>query len=192
MDRTWFRWLGIGVPLFLVSVVLVAVLVAGGEDADPTPPSDAPVSAATSTPAPTDGETIGESGGASASDDDLPGPQTSPTLDSSPSPTSTPTPLPAVDPSTFPFQRPTPPSGVVEIRGQTFNLSNLRKVGYRDAILPVYHPSFTDAEDAGLRNWELVLGVEIDGEAKAYPIGPLSQREMVNDRLGGVPLLVTW
>jgi len=27
---------------------------------------------------------------------------------------------------------------------------------------------------------------------RAYAIGPLNQREMVNDTVGGVPLLVTW
>jgi hypothetical protein len=39
---------------------------------------------------------------------------------------------------------------------------------------------------------ELVIGLEINGEAKAYAIGPLNSREMVNDTVGGVPVLVTW
>ena len=38
----------------------------------------------------------------------------------------------------------------------------------------------------------LVIGVAINGEAKAYAVGPLNSREMVNDTVGGVPILVTW
>ena len=34
--------------------------------------------------------------------------------------------------------------------------------------------------------------VAINGEAKAYAIGPLNGREMVNDTVGGTPVLVTW
>jgi hypothetical protein len=39
---------------------------------------------------------------------------------------------------------------------------------------------------------ELVIGVEINCESRAYPVGPLNRREMVNDVVGGVPILVTW
>jgi hypothetical protein len=36
------------------------------------------------------------------------------------------------------------------------------------------------------------MGVAIRGEAKAYPVGLLNSREMVNDKLGRTPILVTW
>ena len=62
----------------------------------------------------------------------------------------------------------------------------------RDAIFPIYEPRFVTAEEAGLDSGELVIGVELNGESKAYPIGPLVRREMVNDTVGGVPILVTW
>ncbi len=62
----------------------------------------------------------------------------------------------------------------------------------RDAINPIYEPRFVTAEKAGLDQGELVIGVELNGESKAYPIGPLVRREMVNDTVGGVPILVTW
>jgi hypothetical protein len=39
---------------------------------------------------------------------------------------------------------------------------------------------------------DLVIGLEIDGNSKAYPVGFLNRREMVIDRLSGVPVLVTW
>ena len=62
----------------------------------------------------------------------------------------------------------------------------------RDAIAPVYDARFMPAESASLAPDELVIGVEINGESKAYPVGPLNFREMVNDTVGGIPVLVTW
>ena len=62
----------------------------------------------------------------------------------------------------------------------------------RDAIRPIYDPQFITANLASRDPGELVIGVEINGESKAYPVGPLIIREMVNDVVGGVPLLVTW
>jgi hypothetical protein len=61
-----------------------------------------------------------------------------------------------------------------------------------DGIRPVYNPEFVSASEATLDDQELVMGVAIDGEAKAYPITVLRSREMVNDELGGIPILVTW
>ena len=61
-----------------------------------------------------------------------------------------------------------------------------------DGIRPVYQPQFVDAAAAPLHDEELVIGVSIEGEAKAYPITVLRFREMVNDELGKLPILVTW
>ena len=62
----------------------------------------------------------------------------------------------------------------------------------RDAINPVYEPSFVAADEVDWPADELVIGVEIDGEARAYPVGFLTWREIVNDRHRGIPTLVTW
>ncbi len=72
------------------------------------------------------------------------------------------------------------------------DLGQYRQLLPQDAINPIYEPRFLSAEDAGLDPGELVIGVELNGESKAYPIGPLVRREMVNDTVGGVPILVTW
>ncbi len=48
------------------------------------------------------------------------------------------------------------------------------------------------AAESGYDDDELVMGVEIDGQAKAYPVTLLNFREMVNDELAGVPILVTF
>ena len=61
-----------------------------------------------------------------------------------------------------------------------------------DDIAPIYEPHFVPADQAGYSDSELVMGVEIGDEAKAYPIGVLNRREMVNDEMGGIPYLVTW
>ncbi len=61
-----------------------------------------------------------------------------------------------------------------------------------DGIRPIYQPQFVDAADAPLHDDELVIGVSVEGEAKAYPITVLRFREMVNDELGKLPILVTW
>ena len=61
-----------------------------------------------------------------------------------------------------------------------------------DAIRPVYNPEFATVEDAPLDDDELIIGISLKGEAKAYPITVLRSREMVNDEMAGIPTLVTW
>ena len=64
----------------------------------------------------------------------------------------------------------------------------------KDAIPAIFDPQFLTAEEAD--DWyspdELVLGVEIDGDARAYSVPYLSGREIVNDEVGGRKIAVTW
>ncbi|MCH9036466.1 MAG: DUF3179 domain-containing protein [Chloroflexi bacterium] len=112
-----------------------------------------------------------------------PTPEASGAVPASPSPSpslsSTPAPSPTAGPSPTP-RSPSPRAG-------TF-----RQLLPRDAIRPIYDPSFVPASQADLSARELIIGVSLNGEAKAYPIGPLQYREIVNDTVGGVPVLVTW
>lgn len=62
----------------------------------------------------------------------------------------------------------------------------------RDDIRPIYSPEFVSADQAPHSDDELVMGVVIAGAAKAYPVGLLNSREMVNDELAGIPILVTF
>jgi hypothetical protein len=62
----------------------------------------------------------------------------------------------------------------------------------RDAIEPIYTPKFVSPADAELRTDEIVMGLVINGDVRAYPTGLLRAREMVNDEVGGTPVLVTW
>ena len=61
-----------------------------------------------------------------------------------------------------------------------------------DAIRPIYEPLVGSPDEAQLDADELVMGVSINGESRAYPIKVLRFREIVNDELGGSPILVTW
>ena len=61
-----------------------------------------------------------------------------------------------------------------------------------DGIRPVYEPTFVSAEEAPLDDNELIIGIALGREAKAYSITVLRFREMVNDELAGIPTLVTW
>jgi len=66
---------------------------------------------------------------------------------------------------------------------------NVRQVIPKDAIPSVDEPTFGD--DHAEPDDE-VVGVEIGGAAKAYPIRYLNYHEIVNDRVGGVPIAATW
>lgn len=57
--------------------------------------------------------------------------------------------------------------------------------------IPVFDVAEADKE---LEPNDLVLGVEINGSARAYPIAMISQpiREVFNDHLGGAAIAATW
>jgi hypothetical protein len=64
----------------------------------------------------------------------------------------------------------------------------------RDAIPSIDHPTFYDIEGANQEYEpdELVIGIELNGESRAYPIDLLSRHEIVNDEIQGKPIAVTW
>ena len=64
----------------------------------------------------------------------------------------------------------------------------------KDGIPPIDEPVFITPEEATLDvgDHEPVVSVEINGEAKAYPINILVWHEIVNDTIGGVPVTVTF
>ena len=62
----------------------------------------------------------------------------------------------------------------------------------RDAISPIYSPKYVTVAESTLADDELVMGIDINGESRAMPVGLMRFREMVNDVIGGVPILATW
>jgi len=62
-----------------------------------------------------------------------------------------------------------------------------------DGIPPIDDPKFFAPEEAGfVTDQEPVLAVEVNGQAKAYPLQILTWHEIVNDTIGGVPISVTY
>jgi len=63
----------------------------------------------------------------------------------------------------------------------------------KDAIPAILSPSFEEGNKASwLGGKDLVVGVEIGGDSRAYPVPTLSRHEIVNDKVGGIPIAVTW
>jgi len=59
--------------------------------------------------------------------------------------------------------------------------------------LPVNeNPEFDSPAEADLDPGELVIGIEMDGEARAYPITAMAPLEILNDTMRGVPIAITW
>ncbi len=65
-------------------------------------------------------------------------------------------------------------------------------VSSHDLILPIYEPEFVPHAQSNLDPSDVVIALSIDGDSRAYPVRILNHREMVNDVVGGVPILVTW
>lgn len=64
----------------------------------------------------------------------------------------------------------------------------------KDGIPALTNPKFVSMgqADERLRDGDKLIGLEFNGEAKAYPIRILNWHEIVNDTVGGRPVAVTW
>lgn len=62
----------------------------------------------------------------------------------------------------------------------------------RDGIPAIDKPIFTDAASAALKPETRVMGIFRNGVAKAYPILIMNWHEIVNDRFGDEPVVVTY
>ncbi len=63
----------------------------------------------------------------------------------------------------------------------------------KDGIPSIDNPKFAEIQDSRfMSSSDTVIGLEINGEAKAYPIFILVWHEIVNDYVGGVPVSVTY
>ena len=67
----------------------------------------------------------------------------------------------------------------------------------KDVISSIDRPEFVPADDPrlaerGITRETRVIGVEIDGIARAYPVALMSMHEVVNDRFGNTAYAVLW
>jgi hypothetical protein len=63
----------------------------------------------------------------------------------------------------------------------------------QDAIPALIKPTYLAASQASdIGDREMVIGVVINGDARAYPLATMSVHEIVDDDIGGQPIAVTW
>ena len=64
----------------------------------------------------------------------------------------------------------------------------------RDGIPPIDFPEFASIAQAPeyMDPLEPVIALEIDGDARAYPLAVLIWHEIVNDKVGGIPVSITY
>jgi len=110
-----------------------------------------------------------------------PSPQTTPTLDSNPAATPTPSLIPT-------------PTATEETPYFGLTPNQIVTLLPKDAIPALLDPKFTSVESVlgRMDDFEHVIGVYINGDARAYPIRMLSRHEIVNDVVGGEYIAVTW
>lgn len=72
--------------------------------------------------------------------------------------------------------------------------ANIRTGAAKDGIPSIDEPAFQDVEsaDAFLDDRDRVIGIYMNGEARAYPQRILVWHEIVNDRVGGDPVSITY
>ena len=62
----------------------------------------------------------------------------------------------------------------------------------RGRIAAVFEPEYVPASEAEIADDAWVLGVLIDGEAKAFSLNLLNRHEVVNDRSGETDFAAVW
>jgi hypothetical protein len=63
---------------------------------------------------------------------------------------------------------------------------------YEIMFHPMGRPSFVSTADTKLDGAEMVMAVRQAGDARAYPIRIVSYHHIVNDTVGGVPIVATY
>ena len=62
----------------------------------------------------------------------------------------------------------------------------------RGVIAPVLEPEFVSATEAKIADDAWVLGVVVEGQARAYSLNLLNRYEIVNDRVGERSFAAVW
>ena len=96
------------------------------------------------------------------------------------------------------------------VESYEFDLSNLHipeetlvaVMQHRDMSPVLTNPAILSPEELALKNFnkrnqflvsgDLVVGVALGGETRTYPLHMLNVHEVINDTLGGVPIVVYW
>ena len=63
---------------------------------------------------------------------------------------------------------------------------------YEQMFHPMGDPNFISADKAAIDPNDMVIAVTMNGESRAYPIREMGYHHIVNDRLNGLPMVVTY
>ena len=63
---------------------------------------------------------------------------------------------------------------------------------YEHMFHPFGEPHYIAAQQASLEAGDMVIAVTLGGESRAYPIREMGYHHIVNDRLHGLPMVVTY
>ena len=134
-----------------------------------------------------------------AKDVSKPSPTKSPTTNSKPelTPTLTPSKAVEVERTPTPLPQPTPtPLPTKKVFDRSHHVAtgaDLVKLADPDTKKALLNPAFLDANEAGEQysDSELVIGLSVNGQHKAYSTSFMSTW-IVNDTVGGEPMLVTY
>ena len=160
---------------FATGTLVVVAVACGSEEVDEPSPDDDPVASQVA-----------------------PSPQPEPTTPPKPEPSPEPTEAPVASSDT---QSESDPWG--DDDADPFTVTSVVENGKRyeimtilpkDAIRAIFSPNFFTTEEAinQYRDTDLVIGVSIGDEHRAYNVAYLSGHEIVNDVVGGKPIAVTW
>ena len=85
--------------------------------------------------------------------------------------------------------------GAFDVTRHNIRLEEIQSGGPpKDGIPALTDPEFVSVKEGNrfLVSWDRVLGVVYGGVAKAYPIKILNWHEVVNDRIAGKAIAVSW
>ena len=68
----------------------------------------------------------------------------------------------------------------------------VRQLLPRGGIPAIFEPEFVPASEAEISDSAWVLGVYLNGDARAYDLNILNHHEIVNDVIGGRPVAPVW
>ena len=96
--------------------------------------------------------------------------------------------------STGPASDPSGDSSGTSSTGERYKDYEIITLLPRNAIAAIDKPRFLSVAEANesYSDDELVLGVDFNGDARAYSVPMLSSHEIVNDTVGDVKISVTW
>ncbi len=169
--------------------VVVALALAGTACSAPTQAvssvdtaSDGPTPAVSPTPTPT---------ATPVPTVELPTATPEPPATPAPLPTDTPVPTPTLTPTATP--RPTPTATPRPLTPTPTPIAPRNADGGGGGFAVMDDPKFVSASQANyLSDNSLVLGYEGNGEARAYPVSMMWFHHIVNDTVGGSPVLITY